>query len=107
ETLSPRRLPQSEVAHVGLDDETHIAAARLKDSIEREPLSIVSVSAMAPWKGIETLINAVAIVRNTGLAARLALVGPWPDSQYERSIRRQIAERGLQRDVTITGQVTK
>jgi glycosyltransferase involved in cell wall biosynthesis len=107
ENLSPRRLPQSEVAHVGLDDETHLAAARLKDSIEREPLSILSVSAMAPWKGIETLIQAVAIVRNQGLAARLTLVGPWPDSQYENSIRRQVADCGLQSDVTITGQVTK
>jgi glycosyltransferase involved in cell wall biosynthesis len=107
ETLSPRRLPQSEIAHVGLDDETHLAAASLKDSIAREPLSIVSVSAMAPWKGIETLIEAMKIVRKAGLAARLTLVGPWPDARYERSIRRQIVDCGLQRDVTITGHVAK
>ena len=107
ETLSPRRMPQSEVAHVGLDNETHVAAAELKDTIERAPLSIVSVSAMAPWKGIETLVEAVGIVRKRGLAARLTLVGPWPDARYERSIRRQIADCGLQREVTITGKVEK
>jgi len=107
ETLSPRCLPQSEVTHVGLDDETHLAAARLEESIPREPLSIVSVSAMAPWKGVDTLVDAVDIVRKKGLAARLTLVGPWPDARYENRILRQVAACGLQDDVTITGQVTK
>lgn len=106
-SLSPRRMPQSAIAHVGLDNETHVAAAELKDSIEREPLSIVSVSAMAPWKGIETLVEAVRIVRQQGLAARLTIVGPWPDARYERGIRRQIVDCGLQRDVTITGKVER
>jgi glycosyltransferase involved in cell wall biosynthesis len=107
ETLPSSGLPHSEVAHVGLDDETHSAAARLKDTIGHDPLSIVCVSAMAPWKGIETLVDAIAIVRHKGLAARLTLVGPWPDLQYERGIRRQIAACGLQDHVTITGQVAK
>jgi glycosyltransferase involved in cell wall biosynthesis len=107
ESLSPYRLPQSDIAHVGLDNDTHIAAARLNGSIEREPLSIVSVSAMAPWKGIETLVEALRIVRKQGIAARLTLVGPWPDARYESSIRRQIADYRLQREVTITGQVDK
>ncbi len=107
ESLSPRRLPQSAIAHVGLDNETHSAAAELKNSVEREPMSIVSVSAMAPWKGIETLVEALRIVRRQGLAARLNLVGPWPDAGYEHRIRRQIVAGGLERDVTITGKVTQ
>ena len=48
-----------------------------------------------------------ALVRNKGLTARLTLVGPWPDLQYERRIRQQIADCGLQREVTITGHVGK
>lgn len=107
EGLSSRRPAHSEVAHVGLDDETHRAAAELQSSVDREPLSVVSVSAMAPWKGIETVIEALRLVRQNGLGARLTLVGPWPDPDYEAAIRRQIRDARLDEAVTIVGHVTK
>jgi glycosyltransferase involved in cell wall biosynthesis len=96
---------RTEIALVGLNDPTHTEAAR--QTVEKEPLRIVSVSAMARWKGAETLVAAVAELHRRDVAATVYLVGPWPDAEYERQVRRQIADLGLEQHVAITGKVSK
>ncbi|MCA9053945.1 MAG: glycosyltransferase [Planctomycetaceae bacterium] len=97
----------SDIAYVGVNDETFAAAEALKGRVQRQPHLIVSVSAMARWKGVETLVAAVARLRQQGCPALLKLVGPWPDPAYALQIRRQIAESDLTDAVEITGKVSK
>ena len=96
---------RSEVAYVGLNEDTYQAATQLR-GIERQPFSIVSVSAMAPWKGAETLVAAVQLLRSRQIPATLKLVGPWPDPAYENRIRHQIQQQSLQEAVQILGKVS-
>jgi glycosyltransferase involved in cell wall biosynthesis len=100
-TLAP-----SMIAYQGINDETHIAAAAMRSENRRKPFRILSVSAMAPWKGAETVVRATGLLRKKGIPAELYLVGPWPDSQYESRIRTLIQEDGLQTYVHITGKVS-
>lgn len=97
---------ESVVAFQGINDDTHEIAAEFRTTSERKPLSILSVSVMAHWKGIETVVAAVATLRQRGIPATLSLVGPWADSAYEQSIRQLIAHLQLQDAVTITGRVS-
>jgi glycosyltransferase involved in cell wall biosynthesis len=103
----PGREATSDVAHVGIDDETFAAADRLRDEVPRDDRLILSVSAMAHWKGTETLVSALRRLLDRGVSARLRLVGPWPDAAYESQIRSQIASLNLHDAVEIAGQVTK
>ena len=98
---------ESLVAYQGLDEETHSVAAENRSDSARQSHRILSVSVMAPWKNIETLIDAFDILRQRKVPATLNLVGPWSDANYERRIRRQIEDRGLASCVTITGAVTR
>ncbi|MFV0443324.1 MAG: glycosyltransferase [Planctomycetaceae bacterium] len=97
----------SDIAYVGVNDETFAAAGALRDRVLRQSNLIVSVSAMARWKGVETLVAAVARLRQQGCPALLKLVGPWPDPAYHQQIRRQIDESNLTDAVEITGKVSK
>ena len=96
---------RSEVAWVGLNEDTYQSAMELR-GVERDPFSIVSVSAMARWKGAETLVEAVAQLRKRQIPATLKLVGPWPDAGYEQEIRQQIEKHSLQDAVKILGKVS-
>jgi glycosyltransferase involved in cell wall biosynthesis len=63
---------------------------------------------MAPHKGIETLVDAVAdLYRRHGRVARLALVGAWPDRRYEERIRAQVDRLGLRSFVEFEGHVPR
>ncbi len=95
----------SELAYVGLNEDTYMSARDLAGT-EREPFSILSVSAMAAWKGAETLVEAVRILRDRDIPATLKLVGPWPDANYERQIRERIQSSGLSDAVHILGKVS-
>ena len=96
---------RSDIAHVGLNEETYISATELA-GIDREPFSIVSVSAMARWKGAETLVEAVKLLRQRDIPATLKLVGPWPEAAYKEQIRQQIADSNLSDAVQILGKVS-
>src|SRR5690606_23558812 len=100
------RQAPSEITYVGIDDETFEAANCSQIQVERDPNLIVSVSAMAPWKGTETVISALSILRRNGIPARLKLIGPWPDARYERKIQQQIRELKLEPVVEIAGKVS-
>lgn len=93
------------IAFQGINDQTHELAAEARMTVNRVPLSILSVSAMAHWKGAETVVAAVARLRQRGIEATLNLVGPWPDSEYEKLVREQIQQLKLSDCVKITGKV--
>lgn len=96
------------IAYQGIDDTTHEAGRAARESGHpRSPLSIVSVSVMAHWKGVEMLVAALARLRARDVPARLTLVGPWPDPLYRRQIEAEIARAELTECVTITGHVTR
>lgn len=98
----------SEVVYVALDEATHTAAQAARNHVARERLQILSVSAMAPHKGAETLVEALAMVRaQYGIPAHLIMAGPWPDAAYERKIRSLIQRLGLAAAVDIRGQVSR
>lgn len=97
----------SEIAYPAIDDETHAAAAQLSQTVQRDPNLIVSISAMAPWKGADRLVKVVGALRAQGIGAKLKLVGPWPVPWYEQRVRNLIQTEGLTDAVEITGMVSK
>lgn len=97
----------SAVVYQAIDDETHVLADAARRSVSKHPGRILSVSAMAHWKGVETGVQALAELRRRGIEAQLRLVGPWPDSSYERLVRSEICRLKLGDHVTITGQVSR
>jgi len=97
----------SQVVYQAVDDSAHRQAACLQERIAKQPGLILCVSAMASWKGIEVLVDALALLHRRGCRAGLRLVGPWPDKRYEAMVRRRIETQGLDDYVSITGKVTK
>jgi glycosyltransferase involved in cell wall biosynthesis len=98
----------SKIVYQALDDETHVIAAHMRTVVVRNPLQILCVSAMAPHKGVETVVNALELLRSThGISARLVLVGAWPDTGYQREIQGQITRLGLSDAVDIEGHVSR
>jgi len=49
-----------------------------------------SVALMRPRKGIEVLLDAIAILRDRGLPVRLRLVGAFESNEYESSLKQQV-----------------
>lgn len=99
----------SEAKHIivyqGINDNTHEAAVRHSGTL-KDPNTILSVSAMAHWKGAIALVKAHAKLLKLGLASRLELVGPWPDERYRLAVDRAISEMGTSKNVEITGKVS-
>jgi glycosyltransferase involved in cell wall biosynthesis len=97
----------SMVVYQGIDEATFAAADELRDKIVRNPLQVVCVSVMARHKGVETVVEAIRLLRKEyGLPATLTLIGEWPDRKYERSIRSQVRDLGLENAVVFLGHVT-
>ena len=95
------------VAYLGVHDSAFAASEALRHTLDRRPLSILTVSSMAPWKGIETVVRAIHSLRARGVRASLDLVGPWPNYKYLQVIRRLIRELDLEGTVQIVGKVCR
>lgn len=95
------------IVYQGIEDETHEIARQLRGQIQKSPLSILTVSVMAPWKNVETTISALKLLHESGVQANLRLVGPWADSGYRLKIETQIKTLGLQNAVQISGKVSR
>ena len=79
--------------------------ARAQLGIAGEPL-LLYVGRIAPIKGLETLLDAVARLRAAGQAARLLVVGGDTDEAldgHEAALRRQAAALGLDGAVSFVG----
>lgn len=99
--------PIGKLCYQGIDDDVHVAGKKSDHIAERIPFSIVSVSAMAPWKGADILVKAVALLRERDIPATAKLVGPWPNADYRTLVERLIVEKKLQDAVSITGKVSR
>jgi glycosyltransferase involved in cell wall biosynthesis len=96
----------SGIVYPGIDDATHEVAALTRNSARRTHV-ILTVSVMAPHKGVETVVDALALIRRHGLPAELQLAGPWPRPSYEQFIRGRVRRLGLEDSVAIRGQVSR
>lgn len=92
------------VAYSGVDDGVFAARVPVPGFDERK-FQVLCVSVMARHKSIEDLVDALRLLHERGVAARLALVGPWPDADYRQEIEHRIDDAGLSSAVTITGAV--
>jgi glycosyltransferase involved in cell wall biosynthesis len=98
----------SVIAYTGIDDDTFKAAEILLSDTKKKPYQIVSVSAMAPHKGVETVIKAVEYVKRLyGIPIRLLLIGPWPDYGYESKIRSLVTKMELNDSIEFKGYVSR
>jgi glycosyltransferase involved in cell wall biosynthesis len=98
----------SAVVYQAVDEATRAAAERMRAEVERKPLQVLSVSAWAPHKGAETLVEALAILRNEHkVSASLVLAGGWPDLRYRRRIEDLVERRVLHECVHLRGHVSR
>jgi len=95
------------VVYQAPEDSTHERALAWRDR-ERKPGQIACVSAMGPHKNVETVVRAVAKMRDKGMTeVSLQLVGGWPDPAYEGRIRRLVAHLQLGDVVRFSGFVSR
>jgi len=98
----------SEIVYAAISERTHCAASRLRGTVPRKRHQVLSVSVMAPHKGIETVVQAVRMLHERyGIPARLLLVGRWADRRYEARIRELVDELALWDDVEFKGHVSR
>ena len=98
----------SAVVYQAIGDETHRAAKSYLLSSQRNRDQIVSVSVMAPHKGAETVVKAVAILnQNYKLSCKLVMIGAWPDKSYENKIRKLVFDLNLNDQIEFKGHVSR
>jgi len=101
---------RSLVVYQAADAETRERSEHWKDR-PRVPGQIVCVSAMAPHKNVETVLQAFKKLtfdlRPSTLDCNLHLVGSWPDPGYERKIRRLVSEWNLEERIRFAGFVSR
>ena len=97
----------SEIAYAPLSDDV-LPAAAAHSSVARRKNRILCVSGMLPHKGVETILEALLLLRREhGIEAELVLVGSWPDGRYEAAIRRLVEESRLESQVHFEGHVNR
>jgi glycosyltransferase involved in cell wall biosynthesis len=103
-----RRERESVIVYQGIDEKTRRAAESARNVISRKRFQMLCVSAMAPHKNAETLVEAAALVRDRHrVPATVVFVGAWPDAAYAARIRALVQRRGLGGRVTFAGHVSK
>jgi glycosyltransferase involved in cell wall biosynthesis len=96
------------IAPAGLNDDVLTACGQPGARDGHRPLRIVCVSLMAPHKGVETVLEALALLRGRyALPAELHLVGGWPAPAYAQSMRALSRRLGLEAAVHIHGFVSR
>ncbi len=85
------------VIYNGVDVDTYTPTRRRLD----RPLRLVTIGALAPRKGQQFAIEAMRLLRTSGVEASLTLVGSGPD---EKALREQVAAAGLDDIVKFEGE---
>ena len=102
-----REAARSEILHPSLGSDIAADANRARSEV-RARHRIVSASAMARHKNVETLLVALSIVRSRdAIPAELLLIGGWPDPAYEHEMRKRAEQLGVAEAVTWTGHVPR
>lgn len=94
--FSPSRLA---VVHNGVP----MRASQVMRPRPRDSWTLGTVALFRPRKGTETLIDALALLREQGLPVHLRAVGPFETPEYEALLKTRVAERGLQPHVEWVG----
>jgi glycosyltransferase involved in cell wall biosynthesis len=68
-----------------------------------EPLTLGMVALFRPRKGVEVLLEALALLRASGAPVRLHAVGPFETPEYEQDVLELVRRLALQETVTWTG----
>ncbi len=98
----------SEVVYAGIKEDTFKAAERMRTLIVKKPFQVITVSVMAPHKGIEILIKAIdRIKRLYKVPVQLLVVGPWPDKLYENKINQLVVTLNLKDVVEFKGYTSR
>ena len=82
---------------VGTDTDEFYPRATAKDG---GPLQIITVARLNPAKGHETMVRALALIRDRGLAFNCQFVGA---GSFEPQIRRLVREHRLERQIELLG----
>ncbi len=77
-------------------------AAREEFGLRDDDFVLVTATRLARWKRIDRAIDAVALLRDEGVSARLLVVG---DGEERANLQRQAHELGLDAQVTFVGAV--
>jgi glycogen synthase len=96
------------VIYNGIDPEPYLEAAQARSSSEGHPLRLIYVGGLLPHKGVHTAIEALRVLRQSGVSDELllTLVGSGhPD--YETALRKRVAKLGLKDQVTFRGHVPR
>lgn len=98
----------SRVVFQAIDDITHEMAAQTREDIRRKHHQVLCVSAMAPHKNVETLVEAIGILRREcQIPAHLVIAGSWSSFGYRKRIESLIARRCLGDHVEVRGHVSR
>ena len=100
-----REARRGAVAYQGIHAETHAVAQKTRDPFAKDRNTILCVSVMARWKNCETLLKSVRQLHDRGIAAKLRLIGGWPESRYRQEIETEIDRLKLSSHVQIEGHV--
>jgi glycosyltransferase involved in cell wall biosynthesis len=100
---------ESTIVYQAIDEATHQQAreAAAVDIVDRHPNRILCVSVYGHHKGVETIIDALAKLRDIhGRSAELDLVGPWPHPNYRAEMENAVRRFNLQDQVHFHGHVS-
>lgn len=91
---------------VDIDAFGQAADTSIESSTSAEPPVLLTVARIHPHKGLDSLISAMRIVTEEVPEASLRLVGPLSaESVYERELRQNVIDLGLERVVEFVGYV--
>lgn len=68
-----------------------------------DPLVLGTVALFRPRKGMETLLDALALLRDEPRPVHLLAIGPFESAEYEQEVRRRAAQLDVESRVTWTG----
>ena len=101
---------KSTIVYQAIDESTHqraAAALAAGEANDKRSNRILCVSVYGHHKGVETLIDALAGLREYHeRQAELDLVGPWPHPSYRTEIERAVEKLGLRSQVHFHGHVS-
>ncbi|MFQ5697197.1 MAG: glycosyltransferase family 4 protein [Myxococcota bacterium] len=99
--LDPRRL---KVIHCGIEPERYARGASGEGPSRHRPARLLSIAAMRAYKGLRHLIEAIALLRERGIALRCEVIG---EGHLRADLEAQIARAGLEGEVRLLGAQTQ